>query len=123
MAVEMDHEDYRGWFTRGVTQRRLGNSREATADCQRGLELASISILSNPGLLDEILGPDVAKAIEELPDREQVGHACVILVAHLRMHCMGFWSGERRGDFCACFRFCLCFCVCSTGRSVRSPPP
>lgn len=70
-AVAKGQDDYRGWFTRGVTYRRMGKSREATIDCNRGMELASASILSNPGLLDEILGPDVAKAIEELSDREQ----------------------------------------------------
>jgi tetratricopeptide (TPR) repeat protein len=70
-AVDKDEEDYRGWFTRGVTQGRLGKTREASSDRHRGMELASASILSNPGLLDEILGPDVAKAIEELSDREQ----------------------------------------------------
>eukprot|EP01052_Picozoa_sp_SAG31_P014461 SAG31_NODE_900_length_11140_cov_3.806086_1_plen_2434_part_00 len=71
LAVEKGMDDYRGWFTRGVTHRRQGKTKEATADCNRGMELAAASILSNPGLLDEILGPDVAKAIEELPDREQ----------------------------------------------------
>jgi tetratricopeptide (TPR) repeat protein len=71
LAVDKGSDDYRGWFTRGVTYRRRGKTREATSDCNRGMELASASILSNPGLLDEILGPDVAKAIEELPDREQ----------------------------------------------------
>ena len=70
-AVEKGQDDYRGWFTRGVTYRRMGKSREATVDCNRGMELASASILLNPGLLDEILGPDVAVAIEELSDREQ----------------------------------------------------
>ena len=70
-AVAKGEEDYRGWFTRGVLHRRMGKSREASSDCHRGMELASASILSNPGLLDEILGPDVAKAIEDLSDREQ----------------------------------------------------
>ena len=32
-------DDYRGWFTRGVTHRRLGKTREATSDCNRGMEL------------------------------------------------------------------------------------